>query len=77
MREVSRTPFSNGPLFGHQQPRLFRRYFEYFIDIVAAEVDTIDAVGELANEPDSHDYGWKAIWIPRRDSAEVFATRVA
>src|SRR5512138_1635430 len=71
VRQVSRTPFSNGPFFSHQQPRISRWYFENFIDIVAAEVDPIDAVGELANQPHPHDCGWKAIWIPRRDSAEL------
>jgi hypothetical protein len=71
VREVSRSPLSNGPILGHQKMSVFRRHVEHFINFVTAQVNPIDALGEFPNKPDPHDYGWKAIWIPTGRAAEI------
>ena len=71
MWQVGRSSLSNGPLFRHQQTTFSRRHVEHLIDFVTAQVNPIDGIGEFSSESDPHDCGWKAIWIPRRDTAEV------
>jgi hypothetical protein len=72
VREVGGSPLSNGPLLRHQQSSVSRRHVEHLIDFVTAQINPIDGVGEFSSESDPHDFGWKAIWIPIRDTVEVF-----
>jgi hypothetical protein len=55
VREVGRSPLSNGPLLRHQQTSVSRRHLEHFIDFMTAQVNPVDGVGEFPSEPHTHD----------------------
>jgi hypothetical protein len=55
VREVGGSPLGDGPLLGHQQTSLSRRYVEDLINFMTAQVNPIDAIGEFPSESNPHD----------------------
>jgi hypothetical protein len=55
VREVGGSPLGNGPLLRHQQTTVSRRYVEHLIDLMTAQVNAIDGVGEFPSESNPHD----------------------